>query len=491
MRNVRRDRIDAAGGLLFPFVVALLGFVVIAPSLRTGWYADDAYYWALPGWLALRHESLLAIMQHAFALWLFGNARFYPGLVVEKFWVFATFTDVLAYKWLLIVLTLVAVELFRRCVAVYASLGVANLAALVVCAILQERAYHDALLAYNGMPQVVAIAVLLSLLAFAGAGTGRRTVAFVLAVVAGLTYEEVYAFGLLYLALARTRTPSWAVALRRAAPFLALSALLMALGVALHLAFPPHGSYALSLAPVPLLVAAFDQVAAAFPLVYWAADPNGIFGRSSLDDFWRNAPVDPLLVAAFAVAAWVALRRLDDAARAGPLAAIGALVVLLLAAPVAILVKYQHELRLGLGYLPVFGEYFGAALILVAVCLAARGRFPRVAPVVGAVAIGLVAAMTQATNVRVVRELEPDAVAQRAFIQALRHGLVAGVAENATVATRTAEPWLEPDGTGPEGISVAGLFYAYAHARVRVVSVSVHPDVVLEYDPADARWRRR
>jgi hypothetical protein len=474
----------------YPFLVALLGLVVIAPALGTGWYADDAYYWALPGWLAARHESLPAIMQHAFALWLFGNARFYPGLVVEKFLVFATFTNVLAYKWLLVVLTLITLELFRRCVAAYAGVPIGNLAALVACALLQERAYHDAILAYNGMPQVVAITTLLSLLAFAGvlAHCRRRTLiaAALLYLLAALTYEAVYGFGVVYVLLARARGRSWADALKVSAPMLAISVACFALVGALHVLMPVAGPYALRLAPQPFARAAFDQISAAFPLVYWWADPNVIFGRG-IDAFVSYTPLRPLLLLAFAFVAWLAIRAVPAGSlRPMPLVGVGALTIVVLALPVATLAKYQDELRLGWGYLPVFGEYFGVALLIVALVLAVR-RVPG-APIVWALLLGACAALTQATNARVAQVLAPDHDAQRAFVWALRGGLLRGVPDGATIASATPEPWLEPDGAGPEGISSSGLYFAYAGVRVHPIADTGAADVIVRYDATAGRW---
>lgn len=479
----------------FPFVVALLGFIVIAPALQTGWYADDAFYWALPGTLAARHESLFAAMYHAIDLWLVGNARFYPGLVVEKYLVFATFTNLLAYKALLVASTLVTIELFRRCVARYGNLATGNLAALAVCAILQERAYHDAILAYNAMPQFVAIAVLVSLLAFADvldrSRLGARALAIGCFVLAAITYEEVYAFGLLYLALAKERGRTWIPALRASSPFLGISALLILVAAALHVVFPALSLYALRFAPLPVLRTGLEQIVAAFPLVYWAADPNGIFGRVNLDDFLRNAPLDPLVGATFVVAAWLALRQVrDERIRLAPLRAIGALVVVLPALPVAILTKYQHELRLGWGYLPVFVEYFGVALLLAAGMLALlRLRARRTATFICALAFGLVAAMTQATNVHVAQALAPERDAQLALQQALQHGLLRGIPDGASLTLQPPVSWIAYDGAGPDGISSSGLFYAYARARVRILPPSPDTDVILTYDSTTHTWR--
>lgn len=490
---MRRQALDSA----FPLAIAALGFVVIAPTLWSGWLGDDAFYSVLDGILGADRVSLLHAMRQSFDLWFFSEGRFYPGLILEKYLVFAIFTNLLAYKLLLVAATLATVEMFRRCVAAYATRGLASLAALIAITLFAERGYHDSILSYNAMPQFVAMLVLGSLLAFRRVldegATAWRVASIALYAVAALTYEDAYAFCLLYPIVAATRERSWPQALRICWPFLAIAAglTLFSLATRAVVGVPAGSLYAFNAAPGPVLRTLGDQVLAAFPLSYYVLDPSHIFGRISLADFYNNAPVQPLVFVAFALASLYAL---DEAAREhgdprGPVLA-GIAVVVLAAAPIAPVVKYQHELWPGLGYLPVLYEAFGVALALAALAAwtvqRARGRRYRIAWIA---AIAIVGTMTQATNVRVVREDQAARDARGALESQLDSGLLSNVPAGAFVTIARPQDWIAYDGQGPDGISTRGLFFLHGKNRIHLVEPDdARATVVLDYDPSARRW---
>lgn len=129
----------------FPIVLAVLGFSVISPALWSGWLGDDAFYSALNGVLKADGLSLWQAMLRAFQEWFLRHGRFYPGELVEKYFVFHIFTNLVAYKTFLVAMTLVTVELFRRCVTGYTNAATANLCALIVITLFTERGYHDSI----------------------------------------------------------------------------------------------------------------------------------------------------------------------------------------------------------------------------------------------------------------------------------------------------------------------------------------------------------
>lgn len=482
----------------FPWVIAALAVTVIAPSLWSGWLGDDAFYSVLNGILGADHISLWQAMRHAFNLWFFGSGRFYPGLIVEKYLVFAIFTNLLAYKLLLVAATLATIEMFRRCVAAYTSRGLGNLAALFAVSFLAVRGYHDALLSYNAMPQFVAILALGSLLAFRGAiegaGTSRRVLSVALYALAALTYEDAYGFSLLYVAIAACERRSWRNALRLCWPYLAIAAALagVSLTARTFAAVPSYSPYGLNLAPIPVVRTFANQILAAIPLSYYVFDPSRIFSRSNFYDFYNNAPLNPIVFAAFVPALAYALH---DAARhrddpRGPMA-IGAAVVLLAAAPIAGLVKYQNELRPGLGYLPVLYEELGIALILAALASLSLRQPQRLAwQFAWTVAIAAIATFTAATNIRVVREDAAPMEARRALERQLDAGILAGVPDGSFLTVAQTQDWIAYDGQGPEGISTRGLFFLHGGKRIALVERSDgRARIVLAYDASARRWR--
>jgi hypothetical protein len=484
----------------FPLVIAALGFLVIAPALWTGWSGDDAFYSVLDGILGADRVSLAAAMYHSFDLWWSTNGRFQPGLVLEKYVVFYVFTNLIAYKLFLVAMTLATVEVFRRCVAAYSTVATANLAALIAAALLTERGYHDSILAYNGMPQMVALLVLSSLMVFRHAlrePNGRaRTAAAVLFALAALTYEDAYGLALLYVAIAKGGGRSWRQAFVAGAPFLATAFVLATFGLVLRgiVHIDPGSLYGSNVAAGPMARTAAMQIVAAVPMSYWAFDPSGIFRRNDLGELLRNTPISPLVLAGFAFAAWFALRAVArEATSLRGLVAIGALVVVLPALPLAILTKYQHELRYGLGYLPVFFENFGVALMLAAGAIASlRAAAERAYRIVWTVAITAVATVTAATNLRVAFEGWPSRSARAQLERQLDTGLLAGTPPGTAIGIAPDFDWISYGGIGPDGISTRGLFFLHGGLRVRLVSPqSDDAQTVLVYDKNAGVWAAR
>lgn len=441
--------------------------------------------------------SLGQAMLRSFNAWFFGNGRFYPGLIVEKYLVFYAFTNLIAYKSFLIAMTLATVELFRRCVAAYATLGIANLCALIVVTLFAERGYHDSILAYNAMPQVVMVLMLLSLMAFRRALVERNSAMHVASaasyLLAALTYEDVYPLCLLYAAIPVLARKKGAEVVRMAAPYVIIAATLAVFALAMRQAVRlPEGSlYAFGTDPMSALRTGVDQVVAAFPLSYWLFDPSGIYGRSDLQDFLRNAPLSPALFIAFAAVAWFCLRvARRESHNIAPLVWIGAMALVLPALPIAATIKYQHELKLGLGYLPVFFEVFGVALIAGALTKLVMQRFPSVKiEVLLCIAISICGTMTQATNVRLVREGFRSRAARTALEQQLAHGLVAQVHDGEAIGVSQDFDWIAYDDDGPDGISTRGLFALYADRRIILVPVhSSRAHFVLVYDRSQNLW---
>ncbi len=423
--------------------------------------ADDAFYSALPGILAADRVTLWQAMAHSFHVWFFGNGRFYPGLILEKYVVFDLLTNLIAYKVFLAAATLAAIDMFRRCVQAYTTPAFAAISAVCAAALLLIHGYQDALIAYNAMPQLVAVAIFGSFMMFRASLVGRSRLPAAMSIglyaLAALTYEDAYFFCALYPFLVRPLTGTWRAAIRKAIPYLAIGAGLALFEIELHgrLKLPPGALYAVNADAVSFLKTAFYQITAALPLAYWLADPL------------RSLPFASIAVfAVFAAVSWIALRAVERSSPKRLPLWTGVLSAILPAIPVALLVKYQHELRLGAGYLPVFLQTFGVALLLASAATAAsRSRLGGGAKIAAAVLFGILGMSAYATNVQLVRAQEPASAARAALERALANGIVKRVPDGATIALPKIFDWIDYDDSGPDGISTRGLLYEYGGKR--------------------------
>jgi len=469
---------------------------MIAPTLWSGWTGDDAFFSVLNGVLRADHHTVWQAMAHASDLALHGVGRFYPIHLFEKYLVFTVLSNVTTYKIFLILITLLAVEMFRRCISTYTSPAFGALCALIAITLFQERGYHDPILAYNGMIQCLTIAMLGSLMAFRRALLAKNLpmgmLALSLYVVAALLYEDAYALCLIYPVIAGSLTGKWRVALSAGFPYVIVALGLTAFGLAMRgPAHIPAGSlYAWNLNIGDILRTGVDQVVSALPLNYWWFDPSGIFSRADLTDFLNNAPVSPIVFAAFAVTAWFAVSEQTERPNSRGLWWVGGLMLILPAIPIALIVKYQHELRLGLGYLPVFIEVFAVALLLGGLsAMALDSKARKGWRVVIVLVVAIVGTMTQATNVRLVRELQPSRLARLALERQVARGLMSSVPQGSDVSVKPLFDWIVYDDQGPDGISTRGLFYMYGRSRVDLVPPN-DPTAVfaLQYDAHSESW---
>ncbi len=483
---------------LVPWLISALAIAVIWPTYLAGWQGDDMYYSLLNGTLEADHVSLGSTMQHAFQLWFFGNGRFYPGSILEKYVVFHIFTNLVAYKTFLVIMTLLALEAFRRCVAVYSTIAVANFAALLACALFQERRYHDSIIAYNAMPQSICISLAVSMIAYRrsllGFGKGYLLVALVLYLFSAVTYEDVYLLAVLFVPLSLSLGRRWRTSCKDALPFVAIAVIFVVVAIVSRASSPldATSTYAANAKAQSVARTAAYQITAGFPLMYYIADPSGIFGRSNIVEFTRNAPISPWLFVAFAfVGFFTVLGVRGETLEPRRLLFIGALVAVLPAVPIAFLNKYQAELRPGLGYLPVFLQVFGVAMLEAAAAFAIKpGHRKMVYVMTVATLIAVIGSMTAAANLRLGRELAASGVARESLVASVRTGMLAGVPDGTAISFQPEQAWVAYDGEGPDGISSRGLFYMSGHRRVRLVPPEKERcgNLVLKYDAASTSW---
>jgi hypothetical protein len=422
---------------------AALAVVLLAPALHTGFTDDDDLNSLGNGVLRYHDTTLARLVWQDAANWLQAG-RFFPLMFVLLRVTFRLLPGVLAYKAYLVGHVVVNLLLLARLVRrLSGSATLAGLSLPVTAALFQFRLFFDPILSFHGLMPFVVTATLLSLLGLQRFldGGGRRWLALSAAayLAALLTYEVVLPFALLHLVLLAAARRGWRATVRLALPFLLAPALCAGVAVFLRAALhvTPPEAYRPTFEPGVYLPALGKQLLAALPLSYYLADPSGLFAPERELPAPRTAAL--VFAATFTLALFLLLRlrreRTAGAASVGRLAVLGLLLAVLPAVLMASSPHYQALLRVGLGYLPVYAEYFGVGLLLLACALAALpalARRPALGAVVAVAASALVAgaaARTYQANIVVADHLRLAAAARTNLAAALDAGLLDPVAE--------------------------------------------------------------
>jgi hypothetical protein len=477
-----------------PWTVApvVLAVVLLRPVLKTGYFSDDIVNSLVDGVLRYHHLSLGELIALDITGWLRAG-RFFPLMIVLVRGSFHLLPGLAAYKGYLVAAVAVNLLLFARLVRrLTQSPALAGLAVLAAAALFQLRAYHDPLLSFHGFMQFVLAATLLSLLAldrFLVGGSRLWLVAAVLCyLLALLTYEASYPFFLLHAALARARGHGWKTTALTTLPFagaaLACAAVPLVLRTVLGYPVPP--AYRPNLDPLAFAGALGKQLLAAVPLSYFLSGPPDLFPPSAV--MLRRFPA-VLTVAAFALALTLLRRLRREQPQGGTvgargLAVMGFLVWTLPALLVSTSPKYQGELLPGLGYLPVYVQYYGVALLLLAGAsavgrrLAGRPVLARAAGIAAALALALVTGQAHVANLAVAGNLTPFRTARENMEAALDGGLLAGVPDGATLLLTDDGYQLWHHGEQPlaDGDLTASEYFCFLHSGKRVTTVVRPPD---------------
>jgi hypothetical protein len=368
--------------------VAVLVFAAcfLSPMLWSGFYFDDVKNACTPGHLRLLDISVVKLFLDNTRS-LMHSGRCFPGALGLTFLMHDVFTDAVAYKGCLLVLTLsnlIEFYYLLRCWKV--NPPAAQLGTLALVLLMQMRAYADPLLGFAGIMQFVAGQLLLSMIFLQKhleSGRIRWLVASVTIFVSSLvTYEISYMFLPVYAAMAYAHLRQWRPALSAVCPHGFAAAVLAAfvLGLRFNVPMADDFPYRFNLIPGIVAATALKQASAALPLSYALLS---IHHPLAFDGWRAVSRWDSWTMALFAGGlTWLLLRKAPggQTAEKGPalglLLAAGSLVWFLPGLPISASPKYQGCIYVGLGYLPVYVQYCGVALLMVAGMLWLARRFP-------------------------------------------------------------------------------------------------------------------
>lgn len=373
----------------------LFSAIVLAPTLRTGFSADDAINSLnRPAAIAYHHNTVWGLAVGSTIGWVRTQGRFFPLSTYVLFLFDAVNGNLVLYKWICLILLLLNLALFGVFVRQLTGSRALGLTAIVLPTLFfQDATFYDPIIAFGALLQVDFALTVSALLLFLLYVRKRRTrdlwLSVALYVAALMTYEIIAPLVLLFplAALVYGRRRSVKDALRMSWPFLLAVCLAVVTTFSFRIAFRAplvsHGSgsspYSFSLAPLAVGTALAKQVIAALPLIFAALHHANATVALHLNfaspvEYVSRFPVTTLMIFAGYLALILltlreATHRLNEDARPVHLAILvwfGLALWVLPALLISLSPRWQRELWWGVGYLPVYLEYFGVALLALA-----------------------------------------------------------------------------------------------------------------------------
>lgn len=466
----------------FANVLAIVFLILsLLPVVQSGFYWDDAYFSVqLPG-LRLAGGSIWERTWGEIVRYV-SRGRINP-FATFQFFFFYLLPDARAYKVFLILMTILSVLSFwilaRR---IFGPRRIVTLSILLLPICFQLRLYHDPLVSYYGLMQVLMIefcwAMTLWIDFLRSGRTGRLVGSLVLFMIGLLTYEMFYPLLLIFIMTAVFERKSVPAGLRAAWGHLLITALLFALTIALKFASPDgaagYSGTTFSANPGKFFAAWLNQATAAFPFAYRLSAPESlvltrlVFPREIFKTTFSTfiggiewCDVTALLVLFVLLSE---LRKAFSPAEVKPYHfAFGLALLALSSVVIALSRKYQEELVPGVGYLPVFFGYFAAAwLIFIGVARIfpwlSRRMGANTPFLIGFSVFAVLYCMNQQTNRAVIRVLNEGFLYGRETAEeALRGGILEPISDGDLLISNQPSALWE---TGWEGEYSSALFYS-------------------------------
>lgn len=373
----KSDNLLAAGQInpkhewILYFFSLLFVFLTFLILYKVPFNGDDAINCLTGGSLGYNHRSVWDHTYTLFKNWV-STGRLYP-LAFYSYALFAALPALSAYRTFLIVLNMLVIASFGILVRrLTGNAWAASAAVILVPVFIQFRYYQDPVLAYHGMLQFVALYLIWAMY-LQIYGLQKKKVIPVIAsgllfACCILTYEISYSFIVIFIIIAmhfgKEKSCFFGML-----PHLLVTAVILGITLFLreHALQAAYAGISISW-DIPKILKAFaSQISSAVPLSYWLlATPSFLYYHFS--QFVHAVTAwDIFLTAIFGVLLLCIFFLMPRKKIPTSLFLYGLALWLLPASIISLSLRYQTELSPGVGYLPVYIQYFGGVMIAISV----------------------------------------------------------------------------------------------------------------------------
>ena len=369
-------------------LILLLTAASLSMLIRSGYYWDDAVN--STAYLAEKKDAI-PTLTHVLEF-----MRKYLELgrinILSVYYYFYFYIEnVSLYKALIILTILIDQLIFRKVLMEYGvPLSGARLGMLLIPLMLQTKIYQDPVSGFYSLMQVLTAEMLLcALFLHRWLEQGKRScfwLSLAAFAVGLLTYEVCFPFLAMICLLIWAQRKNFLRAVRDSLPFISLTILMLA-GVYLVRRLYVHDTYAgvaFSLDPARIARAALTQLAAGLPLSFYSAGypaavmahsyPTNTFMNYDFLSFLKAVQFSDILIllSALYIIKKISRSNYQLSTINCQLFILALSFAVLPMITVAMSERYQGQLMPGLGYLPVYMQYYGIAVLILCLVLSVR-----------------------------------------------------------------------------------------------------------------------
>lgn len=356
--------------LKIPLIIIAAIALYLIPLLKSGYFGDDIANSLIDSYLVFENRGLIEFTNHISNSWVRDQGRFFP-LAWLGYTLFNLANTIILYKSVVLIFILASIIIWGLFISKTSnSKKIGLLSMAVIPTLFQMRIYHEPILAYGTLMQLILIYTIGSLLCFhiylKKEKIGWLIASTIIFTLGLLTYEITYIFGIFHIILALFHTKKIIPTIKKTAPIIISS--IFFIGLALYLR---HGlntlssGYSMGSSIKAYLITLARQLTGTFPLSYFISDPQNIFCSTINCFIDKITALDLIIVGAFLWVAKKIIERGNEKPNYLLMITLGFAFFITPALLIALSVKHQNELFYGTAYLPVYIQYFGLGLIII------------------------------------------------------------------------------------------------------------------------------
>jgi hypothetical protein len=444
----------------------------LSPMLKNGFFSDDCLNSMVSGLLINNNTDVLTFTYQIVSSWI-SNGRIFP-LAFYMYFIFLFVHNFFYYHLLILIAILVDILLFGYFIQIMTkSTYISLLSMLIMPLLFQFRAYHDPILSFCMLLQIVFFYLITSLITFTCYLKHNKKryliISTFLYILSMLTYEITYIFFPLFLITAYFYEDNNNLlrAIKKSFPYIAIALIFIFVVIAWRVFInvpisdeSDSGAYTINTDPVAYVNALIQQSSAALPMSYYIFDPLMIFyhdpvellSQINLYLLLMGILIFVCFALTFSKAQSDLLKWTNISRRVTFLGIFGFFLYLLPELLLSFSPKYQHELTMGVGYLPVFISYFGVSLVIVAFLMLISDKIARsgnklfMFVMIVSLIFSLIVTLNYINNSVVVEKVNQDWLYPRALMEAgLHNGIFTQVPSGSFLLAQNLFPWNRPE----------------------------------------------